>query len=138
MLSAENFVKLYVESHNHLGFMTTHIQTNHQKGKQTNYIEHPSYNGFKNDVSWFNFFINRDFVTDSHVQKFLRSWEHNNLQILILIKPNDLLVNLFKTVNYYSWNDFWFCVTFSCPSVTSVRHAHLAYYFSLRISDIIN
>ena len=42
MLSAENFVKLYVESHSHLGFMKTHIQTNHQKGKQTNYSEHPS------------------------------------------------------------------------------------------------
>ena len=50
-VSAENFVKLYVESHNHLGFMTTHIQTNHQKEKQTNYSEHPSYNGFTNDVS---------------------------------------------------------------------------------------
>ena len=106
--------------------------------EQTDYSEHPSYNGFTNDVSWLNFFINRNFVTDRHVQKFLRSWEYNNLQILILIKPNDLLVNLFKTLNYYSWNDFCFFVIFSCPSVTYVRNAHLAYYFSMRISDIIN
>ena len=34
MLSTENFVKLYVESHNRLGFVTTHIQLTTRKGSK--------------------------------------------------------------------------------------------------------
>ena len=68
MPSAENFVKLYVESHNHLDFMTTHFQATTRK--VVIIVSIPRAMVLR---TMFHDLIFSLIVTDRHVQKFLRS-----------------------------------------------------------------